>query len=261
MLSIEHLSVAYDHRGGTTQAVQDLSLTIDAGQAVGLVGESGSGKSTVALAILRLFRAREGRITGGRVLFQGRDLLGLPEEAMRRVRGKEIAMIFQDPFTALNPVLRVRTQMAEGLEAHGEPATLARLGAALEAVQLEAARTLEAYPHELSGGQRQRVLIASALLGKPKLLLADEPTTALDVIVQKEILDLLFKLQRDTQTSVLFISHNLALVGAYTQSVSVMRDGKIVESGEAAALFRAPQTDYTRQLVAAVPKLPVPDPF
>lgn len=257
MLTVERLSVEYYRRGQTVPAAQDVSFSIQPGEALGLVGESGSGKSTVALAILRLIRPNEGRITQGRILFQGQDLLALPEEAMRQVRGRRIAMIFQDPFTSLNPVLRIRDQMEEVLRAHGEPCPESFLSDSLRKVQLDPSRVLGAYPHQLSGGQRQRVMIATALLGKPKLLLADEPTTALDVIVQKEILDLLFDLQRAAGIGLLFISHHLALVASYARRMVVMRQGSVQEEGESREVFQRPRHPYTESLIKAVPRMPV----
>jgi ABC-type glutathione transport system ATPase component len=257
MLTIEHLSVEYYRRRQIVPAVRDFSLAINPGETVGLVGESGSGKSTVALAILRLFRPQEGRITSGRLLFQREDLLGMTEEQMRQIRGRRISMIFQDPFTSLNPVMRVQEQMAEVLWAHREALSVAlhsTLHEALERVRLDPARTLNAYPHQLSGGQRQRVMIAMALLGQPDLLLADEPTTALDVIVQKEILELLFDLQRELNIGMLFISHNLSLVARYTQRLAIMKEGGIVEVGTTLDILRHPVHPYTKQLWAAVPR-------
>lgn len=256
LLSIKDLSVEYHRRGQRVQAVRSMSLDIAPGQAVGLVGESGCGKSTVALSILRLIRPNEGRISSGRIDFEGRDLLQLSEEEMRRVRGRRIAMIFQDPFTALNPVLRVRTQMAEMPSLDGVDWTEQQLEEALDRVRLEPRRVLDSYPHQLSGGQRQRVLIATALLAQPAVLLADEPTTALDVLVQKEILDLLFQLQRDAKVGMLFISHNLAVVARYCQRVAVMKEGAIVEENTSINLVTAPENAYTRDLLSAVPRLP-----
>jgi len=267
MLAIEHLSVEYYRGGKIIPAVNDVSLTIQKGESVGLVGESGSGKSTVALSILRLIRPQEGRIISGKIFFEGQDLLALPSEAMRETRGRQIAMIFQDPFTSLNPVLRIREQMEEVLTAHegrgakGERRTATPLATrhslfgSLERVQLDPARALNAYPHQLSGGQRQRVMIAMALLTQPELILADEPTTALDVLVQKDILDLLFQLQRDTNVGMLFISHNLALVGQYTQRIAVMKEGAIVEEETPVHIFKNARHPYTRQLIAALPKI------
>lgn len=255
MLTIQNLAVEYYRKGETIHAVRDVSLTVSPGQTLGIVGESGSGKSTIALAILRLIRPNEGRITGGKILFEKEDLLSLSEDRMRAIRGHKIAMIFQDPFTALNPVLRVREQMREMPHPDGKEWTESALGEALERVRLEAGRVLNAYPHQLSGGQRQRVLIATALLSKPRILLADEPTTALDVLVQKEILDLLFQLQKETGVGMLFISHNIAVVAQYTERIAVMKDGRLVEEGPSQSLLKTPSQAYTRELIGAVPRL------
>ncbi len=268
MLSIEHLSVEYYRRGRVIPAVRDFTLSISPGETVGLVGESGSGKSTVALAVLRLIRPQEGRITKGQIHFQGEDLLALPQERLRDVRGKRIGMIFQDPFTSLNPVMRIREQMAETGEQASKPQAASRDGSplaargsleqALERVQLEPKRVLNAYPHQLSGGQRQRVMIAMALLGNPAFILADEPTTALDVLVQKDILELLFDLQKQLHIGMLFISHNLSLVACYTQRIAIMKEGELVELGSTTDVLRRPAHPYTRQLWAATPRLSSP---
>ena len=279
MLSIENLSVDYYRRGQVIPAVREFSLMIHPGETVGLVGESGSGKSTVALSILRLIRAQEGRISRGRIAFEGRDILSLPDEEMRQVRGRRIAMIFQDPFTSLNPVMTIRDQMAEVLVAHrdtvgaglvparneiksngfefraGTRPAPTMLDDALSRVQLDPRRILYAYPHQLSGGQRQRVMIAIALLCRPSLVLADEPTTALDVLVQKEILELLFRLQKEMNMSVLLISHNLALVAQYTRRMVVMQEGRAIEEGDSSQLFKAPKHPYTQALIAALPPM------
>jgi len=246
MVTIEHLSVDYYRRGTIIHAVRDFSLSLRPGETVGLVGESGSGKSTVALAILRLIRRQEGAITAGRIEFHGNDLLSSSEEAIRAIRGKRISMIFQDPFTSLNPVMRIRDQMRESGTG---------LADALSRVQLDPDRVLNAYPHQLSGGQRQRVSIATALLNKPEFLLADEPTTALDVLVQKEILLTLFKLQKEMNLGLLFISHHLALVAQYAQRIAVMKEGQLVELGSALDVMQKPQHAYTRQLVESMRKL------
>jgi ABC-type dipeptide/oligopeptide/nickel transport system ATPase component len=252
MLAIEHLSVEYYRRGKTIPAVQDVSLTLQPGETLGLVGESGSGKSTVALAVLRLILPQDGRIKQGQILFNDQDILRLSEPDLRALRGKSISMIFQDPFTALNPVMTIRDQLQEILTAHRLSASLEE---ALEHVQLEPQRVLNAYPHQLSGGQRQRVLIAGAILTKPQVLLADEPTTALDVLVQKDILELMFKLQKEMGMAMLFISHNLGLVARYTQRIAVMKEGRIVEEGASSKVFKTPEHAYTRELIAALPKL------
>jgi ABC-type dipeptide/oligopeptide/nickel transport system ATPase component len=256
MLSIENLSVEYYRRGQIIRAVQEVSFAIEPGETVGLVGESGSGKSTVALAILRLIRPQEGRITSGRIRLGGDDLLALPEDRLRDVRGKRISMIFQDPFTSLNPVMRIRDQMAEEIFAHSDAAAPdSVLAESLDRVQLDSHRILSSYPHQLSGGQRQRVAIAMSLLNKPDLLLADEPTTALDVLVQKEILELLFRLQKKMNMGMLFITHNLAVVAQYAPGIIVMKEGRIVEKGLSKEIFRAPQEPYTQRLVSAVKRL------
>ena len=247
MLNIKNLSVEYYRRGKTIPAVREVSLDLAPGETLGVVGESGSGKSTLALAILRLIGKQEGLITQGHILFNGEDLLTKSEEAMRAIRGKKISMIFQDPFTALNPVLRIDEQMNE--VGAGSPAE------ALRTVQLDAERVLHSYPHQLSGGQRQRVLIAMAILTKPQLLLADEPTTALDVLVQKGILELLFQLQKEMGMAMIFISHNLGLVAEYTQRIAVMKEGRIVEQGTPLQIFKTPENPYTQQLIAALPRL------
>jgi ABC-type dipeptide/oligopeptide/nickel transport system ATPase component len=256
VLNIEHLSVQYYRRGLIIPAVRDFSLTINPGETVGLVGESGSGKSTVALAILRLIRPQEGRITAGKILFRSDDLLSLPDDRLRAIRGKRISMIFQDPFTSLNPVMRIREQMEEVLTAHSEfSAQSSEISKSLERVQLDPVRILNAYPHQLSGGQRQRVLIAMALLGSPELILADEPTTALDMLVQKDILDLLFDLQKQLHFGMLFISHNLALVVRYTQRLAIMKGGVVAESGTTLDILHHPAHPYTKELWAAIPRL------
>lgn len=251
-IELDHLSVEYFRGREPVPAVRDVTLTLRAGETLGLVGESGSGKSTLALAILRLIRPEEGRITAGKILYEGVDLLALPEAEMRARRGRDIAMIFQDPFTALNPVMKVREQMQEVLTAHGKKASLEE---ALKHVQLDPSRVLNSYPHQLSGGQRQRVLIATAILTRPQFLLADEPTTALDVLVQKDILELLFALQKEMGMGMLFISHNLGLVAQHTQRIAVMSAGKIVEENTSHSLFDSPQNPYTQSLLAALPKM------
>jgi ABC-type dipeptide/oligopeptide/nickel transport system ATPase component len=257
MLDIQNLSVEYQRRGKIIPAVRHVSLQLNAGETLGLVGESGSGKSTIALAILRLIPPQDGRIVRGKILFTDKDgatcdVLSLDEPALRAIRGKHIGMIFQDPFTALNPVMRIEEQLVEVLRAHHLDASLEE---ALRQVQLEPARVLKAYPHQLSGGQRQRILIAGAILARPAILLADEPTTALDVLVQKDIIELLFGLQKELGLAMLFISHNLGLVASHTQRIAVMKEGEIVEQGASLELFKNPQQAYTRELISALPKL------
>jgi peptide/nickel transport system ATP-binding protein len=259
LLAIEELRIHF----GATEAVRGIGLSIDEGEVLGLVGESGSGKSATALAILGLLPpvAR----VDGRILWSGpenseAELTRLPPPALRRIRGREIAMIFQEPMTALNPVMPIGKQVAECAAAHSSHGTAreARRRAieALEAVAIpDAVRRYGDYPHQFSGGQRQRILIAMALINRPRLLIADEPTTALDVTVQAQILALLAELQREYGLAMLFISHDLAVVGQVAGRVAVMRAGQIVETGTTSAVLRSPQHDYTRSLLAAVPTL------
>ncbi len=269
LLDIRNLGIRF----GSAQAVQDISLQLEAGQVLGLVGESGSGKSVTALAILGLL-GNAAQVTG-QILWEKTtaglghagnkereriDLLRQSNQSLCKLRGKEIAMIFQEPMTALNPVMTIGRQVAECVEAHAVSWTgreaKRKATAALEAVAIpEVARRYGDYPHQFSGGQRQRILIAMALINKPRLLIADEPTTALDVTVQAQILALLADLQRQHGLAMLFISHDLAVVGQVADRIAVMRKGQIVESGPCRQLLTAPQHPYTRSLLAAVPTL------
>ena len=259
LLAIENLSVAFGRPGRDQPAVRDLSFAIQPGEVVAVVGESGSGKSVTALSAMRLIEREGGRITAGRMLFEGEDLARAEEARMRAIRGRDIAMIFQEPMTSLNPILTVGRQMAEVLVLHRGLSMTAALEDSrrmLDRVHMtDPARRLAQYPHELSGGMRQRVMIGMALLCRPKLLIADEPTTALDVTVQAQIVSLMQELQRDTGTAVLFISHDLALVSQLASRILVMRHGRMVESAPRDRLLAAPATPYTRMLLDAAPHL------
>jgi oligopeptide/dipeptide ABC transporter ATP-binding protein len=248
--------------GGVVRAVDGVSWDVQEGETVALVGESGCGKSVSALSVMRLVAAPAGRIVGGRVLFKGRDLLALSEEEMRRVRGREIAMIFQEPMTSLNPVLTVGRQLTEGLEIHlGMDRHAARRRAAelLGMVGIsDPARRLPQYPHQFSGGMRQRMMIAMALACNPSLILADEPTTALDVTIQAQILELLKDLSRRLGVAMLIITHNLGVVARYADRVNVMYAGRIVERATARELYANPRHPYTLGLLKSVPRLDVP---
>ncbi|HTH42773.1 MAG TPA: ABC transporter ATP-binding protein [Terracidiphilus sp.] len=254
LLQIRDLRIRF----GAMEAVHGSSLSIDEGEVLGLVGESGSGKSATALAILGLLGPAAK--VSGEIMWRDNDLLQQPASHWRRIRGREIAMIFQEPMTALNPVMSIGRQVAETAQAHfpswsGREAKRKAI-AALEAVDLaDAAVRYGDYPHQFSGGQRQRILIAMALINNPRLLIADEPTTALDVTVQAQVLDLLRSLQKQYGLAMLFISHDLAVVGQVASRVAVMRAGQIVESGPSTQVLSAPVHAYTRSLLAAVPTL------
>ena len=257
LLDVRNLSVDFATADGVVSAVRDLSFTLAAGETLGIVGESGSGKSQTALAILRLL-ARNATVRG-EILFQGRDLLGLSASDMQGIRGQGISMIFQDPMTALNPHLNVGTQLAEVLVAHRGQSWSAATAEAmrmLQAVRIpEAGRRLRQYPHELSGGQRQRVMIAMALLCRPQLLIADEPTTALDVTVQTQILRLLDDLSREFGLALVLITHDLGVVARICRRTLVMYGGRLMEQGASEAVLSAPLHPYTEALIASRPRL------
>jgi ABC-type dipeptide/oligopeptide/nickel transport system ATPase component len=256
LLEVLGLSVRFDGPRGTAMAVDDLTLRLDRGRTLGLVGESGSGKSITALAILGLLPPGA-RVTAGRIVFEGLDLLAASERERRRIRGSRLALIFQEPSAALNPVMRIGPQVTESLRVHGRAdRRTARRKAIdlLEAVRMpDAARVAEAYPHQLSGGMRQRALIASALACEPALLVADEPTTALDVTIQAEVLDLLRDLRDRYRLALLLITHDLGVVAGMADRVAVMHRGRIVEEDDVRRILRTPSHAYTRRLLDAVP--------
>jgi len=259
LVAIEDLRVEFAADAGTVTAVDGLSFTIERGETLAVVGESGSGKSVTALALLRLLPQPNGRITGGRIRFDGVDLAGVGEAEMRRVRGTGIGMIFQEPMTSLNPVLSVGEQIAERLRVHaglGRRAALARAVELLERVRIpEPARRAAGFPHQLSGGMRQRVMIAIALACGPKLLIADEPTTALDVTIQAQILELLRQLQAELGMAMLFITHDLGVVAELADRVVVMYAGRAVEEAQVGPLFATPRMPYTQALLRSIPRV------
>jgi len=258
LLQVEDLRVAFDTEAGRLHAVDGVSFEMHAGKTLGLVGESGCGKSVTASSILRLVPSPPGRILGGKILYEGVDILTLPREKLSTVRGQEIAMIFQDPMTSLNPVFTVEKQMGEVLRLRfgmDRAAARSRSAEMLRMVGIaEPERRLAAYPHELSGGMKQRVMIALALLCEPKILIADEPTTALDVTVQAQILHLIRGLQERTGTAVLYITHDMGVVAGTCDEVAVMYAGRIVEHGPVADIFHRGRHPYTRGLLASIPR-------
>jgi len=258
LIEVDGLTVHFASQGRTVHAVEDVSFSVGRGETLGIVGESGSGKSVTALALMRLVPTPPGKIISGRVLFEGRDLMQMSAAEIRAIRGRDIAMVFQDPMTSLNPVLTVGRQLTEVLETHlGLDPRQARTRAIdlLSLVGIPSPeRRIDDHPHKFSGGMRQRVLIAMALIGKPDLLIADEPTTALDVSVQAQVLKLMTALAREDATAVLFITHNLGVVAKICSHVAVMYAGNIVETGAVKVVFKAPQHPYTCALMAAVPK-------
>jgi len=255
-LAVEHLRTHFFTRAGVVKAVDDVSFTVDRGEVLGLVGESGSGKSITGFSLMGLVDP-PGRIVEGRILFQGQDLVGRSEADWRRLRGNRIAMIFQDPMMTLNPVLRVDTQMIETIQAHADvdrQTARERARAALAQVGIASPdERLEAYPHQFSGGMRQRVAIAIALLNKPDLLIADEPTTALDVTIQGQILFEARKLARETGMAMIWITHDLAVVGGLADRVCVMYAGRVVETGSTTDVLDHPAHPYTDGLIGSVP--------
>jgi oligopeptide/dipeptide ABC transporter ATP-binding protein len=268
VLAVSNLRTHFTTDAGVVRAVEDVSFTLDAGETLAIVGESGSGKSVASLSIMGLVPNPPGRIVGGEILFRTRegvivDLAQLSAKAMRRLRGRDLGMIFQEPMTSLNPVLRVGEQIAEAAAIHlrlDRAAARRRAFEMLELVEIPAAKQrLAEYPHQLSGGMRQRIMIAMALACDPLLLIADEPTTALDVTIQAQILALLDKLRRDIGLAVLFITHNLGVVAEIADRVVVMYNGRVVEEGDVGPLFATPRHPYTRDLLACLPRRALDD--
>ena len=257
MLDIRDLSVVFTDRGAPFTAVDKFSLQMDRGEIVGIVGESGSGKSMTAHALMGLIRRSQVAVSGSAV-FEGTDLLPLSRAELRKVQGRDLSIIFQEPMTSLNPTMRVGKQVEEALRIHETLSRAERRAKALDAMALAGLPDPETvyrqYPHQLSGGMRQRAMIASALVLRPRLLIADEPTTALDVTIQAQILETLKDINRGEGTAILFISHDLGVVRALCQRVVVMRRGRIVESGPVDEVFFRPKEDYTRLLIASRPK-------
>ena len=258
LLSVRDLRVEFGTRRGTVHAVNGISFDVAAGETLGIVGESGCGKSVTSLALLGIL-ARSGRVVSGTADFGGRDLLRLSDRELRRVRGRDIAMIFQDPMTSLNPVLTVGRQIREALETHfelGRDQATRRAGALLDQVGIPSAEVrLKDYPHQFSGGMRQRAMIAMALACEPKLLIADEPTTALDVTIQAQILDLLRALVADRDTALVLITHDLGVVAGMCERVNVMYGGMFMETGTADDVFDRPRHPYTLGLLQSIPRL------
>jgi peptide/nickel transport system ATP-binding protein len=261
LLQVRDLRTYFETRAGTIKAVDGISFTLDRGEILGLVGESGSGKSVTGFSLIGLLDP-PGRIAAGSVMFQGKELVGLPQAEMRKLRGKRIAMIFQDPAATLNPVLTIGQQMAMAVQAHGgggDGAALALAARSLARVGIpDAATRLNAYPHEFSGGMRQRVAIAIALLHEPELIIADEPTTALDVSIQAQILAEMKTLAQESGTALIWISHDLAIVSSLADRVIVLYLGRIMEFGPVADVLRAPLHPYTRGLLDSLPAIAAP---
>jgi oligopeptide/dipeptide ABC transporter ATP-binding protein len=262
LLEIENLRTQFDTSAGMVRAVDGISYNVKEGETVGIVGESGCGKSVGALSVLRLIPDPPGRIASGSIRFDGKDLLTLNDAQIRAVRGGQISMVFQEPMTSLNPVLTIGQQLCEGMELH---LNLSPADAQARAIKLldmvgisEGARRLQQYPHHLSGGMRQRVMIALALSCKPKLIIADEPTTALDVTIQAQILELMRDLTKEFNVALIIITHNLGVVARYADRVNVMYAGKIVESGTATDIYHRPMHPYTLGLLRSIPRMDRP---
>ena len=256
LLNIEHLRVVFHDGASESVAVEDFNLALDKGEIVGIVGESGSGKSTAAHALMGLLKRSISTVTG-KAIFEGIDLLTMPREQLRGYQGDELSIIFQEPMTSLNPTMKIGKQVEEPLRIHTKLSRAERKQRALEAMALaeldDPAAIYDCYPHQLSGGMRQRAMIASALVSKPKLLIADEPTTALDVTIQAEILQTLQEINRKEGIAILFISHDLGVIRHLCHRVVVMQDGHIVEQGQVEQVYHHPQQEYTKRLLASRP--------
>jgi peptide/nickel transport system ATP-binding protein len=261
LLEVRDLRVHFDTEDGLVKAVDGVSYSVDRGRALGIVGESGSGKSVSSLTVMGLTRSGNARISG-EILFDGRDLLTLTDDEMRGVRGDDMAMIFQDPLSSLHPFYRIGWQLVEAIRAHRDVTVAQARDRAVEMLGLvgmpEPRRRIDSYPHEFSGGMRQRVMIAMALANDPKLLIADEPTTALDVTVQAQILDLLERLQRELEMAIVLITHDLGVVAEVTDDIAVMYAGRIVEHADKDTIFAAPEHPYTWGLLRSIPRLDAP---
>lgn len=257
ILNVTNLTTRFHTRNGIVRAVEDVSFSVDKGQTLGIVGESGSGKSVTCYSLLGLIPQPPGKIHSGKAIFAGTDLLQASEKQLRKIRGKRVSMIFQDPMTSLNPFLKISTQLTEPLEIHegikGKVALHKAIDALAEVGIPEPEKRINSYPHEFSGGMRQRVMIAMALITRPELLICDEPTTALDVTVQKQVLDLIKARQNDLGTAVILVTHDLAVVKQTCDSVNVMYSGRIVETAPAETLFAKPRHAYTRALLQSIP--------
>lgn len=257
LLDVQNLTTRFHTRNGIIHAVEDVSFSLEKGQSLGIVGESGSGKSVTCYSLLGLIPQPPGKIHSGKALFEGTDLLQANDKELQKIRGKRISMIFQDPMTSLNPYLKISNQLTEPLEIHqgikGKEALHKAIDALAEVGIPEPEKRIKSYPHEFSGGMRQRVMIAMALITRPEILIADEPTTALDVTVQKQVLDLIKDRQEKLGTAVILVTHDLAVVSQSCDQVNVMYAGRIVESAASADLFANPRHAYTRALLKSIP--------
>ena len=259
LLRVENLEIRYETDDGIFYALNGVSLHVDAGETLGLVGETGAGKTTLAKGILRLIPSPPGKIAGGKILYDGKDLLSLSETEMHKIRGNAISMVFQDPMTSLNPYLRISTQMIETIRLHQDVTKQEARAKAIRMLQLvgipSAESRIDCYPHQFSGGMRQRVMIAMALSCNADLLIADEPTTALDVTIQAQILELIKKISQEMGTAVILITHDLGVVAGMCDKVCVMYAGRVVESANTDDLYENPMHPYTKGLIASVPKM------